>query len=149
MQLLDGSNKHLQEVGQMNELLQVLKDGAMGAFATVNGGKPDVRPWQFQFIQDGKLYFCTANNKDVYRQMQENPYVAFTTTTDNFITVRIYGKAVFVNDRDIKEKILAKQPGIKNIYQSADNPVLTVFYLDDGEAIISDFSGKPPLRIKL
>lgn len=133
----------------MNELLQVLKEGAMGAFATVNGDKPDVRPWQFQFVQDGKLYFCTGNNKDVFRQMQENPYVAFTTTTDNFITIRIYGKAVFVDDLGIKEKIMLKQPGIKNIYQSPENPVFTVFYLEDGEAVISDFSGNPPQRIKL
>lgn len=133
----------------MNELLQVLKEGAMGAFATVNGYKPNVRPWQFQFVQDGKLYFCTGNNKDVFRQMQENPYVAFTTTTDNFITIRIYGKAVFVDDLGIKEKIMLKQPGIKNIYQSPENPVFTVFYLEDGEAVISDFSGNPPQRIKL
>ncbi|GAW27723.1 pyridoxamine 5'-phosphate oxidase family protein [Carboxydocella sp. ULO1] len=132
----------------MDEILRFLKEGAMGAFATVDGDKPDVRPWQFQFAQDGRLYFCTGNNKEVYRQMQKNPYIAFTTTTDDFMTVRIYGKAVFTDDRTIKEKILATQPGIKNIYQSSDNPVFEIFYLEEGEAVISDFSGNPPRRIK-
>ncbi|WP_018084333.1 pyridoxamine 5'-phosphate oxidase family protein [Desulfurispora thermophila] len=131
----------------MEEILKYLKEGAIGAFATVNDGKPDVRPWQFQFAQDGKLYFATANNKEVYRQMQKNPYIAFTTTNEDFTTVRLYGQAVFTDDISIKEKIMEKQEGIRNIYKSADNPVFEAFYIEHGEAVISDFSGNPPRRI--
>ncbi|MCL6638501.1 MAG: pyridoxamine 5'-phosphate oxidase family protein [Firmicutes bacterium] len=131
----------------MEEILKYLREGAIGSFATVNDGKPDVRPWQFQFFRDGKFYFATANNKEVYRQLQKNPYAAFTTTTENFTTVRLYGRVVFTDDIKIKERILEKQEGIRNIYKSAGNPVFEAFYIEHGEAVISDFSGNPPRKI--
>lgn len=131
----------------MEEILKFLKEGAMGAFATVYNGKPDVRPWQFQFEENGKLYFCTSNNKDVYKQIKHNPIVAFTSTTNDMVTVRLYGEAVFINDLKLKEKLLEKQPMIKNLYKSADNPIFELFYIEHGQAIIFDFSGQPPREI--
>ena len=131
----------------MEEILKFLKEGAMGAFATVYNGKPDVRPWQFQFEENGKLYFCTSNNKDVYKQIKHNPIVAFTSTTNDMVTVRLYGEAVFINDLKLKEKLLEKQPMIKNLYKSADNPIFELFYIEHGQAIIFNFSGQPPRKI--
>ena len=32
---------------------------------------------------------------------------------------------------------------IRSIYGNADNPNFTLFYLEHGEAIVFDFSGKP------
>lgn len=127
----------------MEEILNVLQDGAMGAFATVDNGKPRVRPWQFSFEEGGKLYFCTANTKDVYKQLQESPYAEFTSTTDDMKTIRVAGKVNFVDDINIKQKLLDKLPGIKNMYQTADNPTFEVFYIEHGEGIKSDFSGQP------
>ncbi|GIM30093.1 pyridoxamine 5'-phosphate oxidase [Clostridium polyendosporum] len=135
----------------MKEILKHLKEGISGAFATVENRKPDVRPWQFQFEEDGKFYFCTANTKDVYKQMKENSFVSFTATTNDYVTVRLSGEAIFVEDSDLKlnlaTKIFEKQPGIKNIYKSVDNPIFEVFYIEHGEAVIADFSGQPPRKI--
>lgn len=125
----------------MEEILKYLKEGASGAFATVENGKPDVRPWQFQFEEDGKFYFCTANTKDVYKQLRETPFAAFTVTTNDYVTVRLSGEVIFTNDLNLKEKIIERQEGIRNIYKSADNPIFQVFYIEHGEVIISNFSG--------
>lgn len=133
----------------MEEILKYLKEGATGAFATVDNGKPDVRPWQFSFQENGKFYFGTANNKNVYNQLRKNPFAVFTTTTEDFVTVRLYGEVIFTNDLNVKEKMLEKQEGIKNMYKSADNPILEAFYIEHGEVIISDFSGQPPRKITL
>ena len=131
----------------MKEILEILKEGAMGAFATVDQGKPRVRPWQFSFEENGKLYFCTANNKDVYKQLQVNPNAEFTTTNNDMVTVRVAGNVTFVDDINIKQKLMDKLPGIKSRYQSADNPIFEVFYIEHGEAIIFDFSGQPHRKI--
>lgn len=131
----------------MEEILKYLQGGSIGAFATVENGKPRVRPWQFSYEEGGKLYFCTGNNKDVYRQLQENPYAEFYTTTSDMVTVRVGGKVTFTADVNVKQKLIDKLPNIKDMYQSGDNPVFEVFYIEHGEAIIADFSGQPPKKL--
>jgi uncharacterized pyridoxamine 5'-phosphate oxidase family protein len=37
---------------------------------------------------------------------------------------------------------------IKSIYKTPDNPVFEIFYLQDAEAVIYDFSGNPPAICK-
>lgn len=135
----------------MDEVKKVLSEGAHGAFATVKDGKPDVRPWQFQFEENGKFYFCTANTKDVYKQLQKTPLAVFSSTTEDMVTIRLSGEVRFVEDPNLKldlsRRIFDKQPGIKALYQSVENPIFEVFYIENGEVIISDFSGHPPKRI--
>jgi Uncharacterized conserved protein len=52
---------------------QILSETPMCFIATVNGNEPRVRAFQYQFEQDGKLWFCTAKSKDVFRQLQALP----------------------------------------------------------------------------
>ncbi|MEZ0537710.1 pyridoxamine 5'-phosphate oxidase family protein [Caldicellulosiruptoraceae bacterium PP1] len=132
----------------MDKLLEYLKEKQNGDFATVDNGKPDVRPWQFQFAKDRKLYFCTANTKKVYKQMKENPNVAFSCMTSDGKTIRLYGKAEFTSDVSIKQEVLDRNEGIKRIYKSGDNPIFEVFFIEHGKAEISDFSGNPPIVIE-
>lgn len=52
----------------MKEILDILKDrSAIGYLATVDDGKPRVRPWGFMFEENGRLYFCTTSNKDSHQ----------------------------------------------------------------------------------
>jgi hypothetical protein len=37
--------------------------------------KPKVRPWQFMLEESGRLYFCTFNQKPVFKEMQRRPHV--------------------------------------------------------------------------
>lgn len=128
----------------MKELVQFLEVNNMGSLATVDAGKPKTRPWGFMLEDNGKLYFCTANTKKVYGQLMKNPAFEFTSTSKEMVTVRVSGEAQFSNDRRIKEMVLDRYPNIKNIYQTADNPIFEVFYIEHGEATFSDFSGKEP-----
>jgi uncharacterized pyridoxamine 5'-phosphate oxidase family protein len=63
------------------------------------------------------------------------------------VTVRVRGKAEFRNDMAAKQKIIDTNPLVQSIYQTADNPSFEVFFLDHGEAVISDFSGRPPRAV--
>jgi uncharacterized pyridoxamine 5'-phosphate oxidase family protein len=43
----------------MNEVLRILEKNRSGYFATVDNDKPEIRPFEFQFDEDGRLCFCT------------------------------------------------------------------------------------------
>ena len=134
----------------MNEVIKFLKENSVQYFATVGKyNKSKVRPFQFMIEDGGKLWFCTNNEKDVYAQMQANPYVEVCVSTPKFEWIRLNGKAVFKNDMDVKEKVIEASPLVKSLYQSATNPIFEVFYLDEAKATIADFSGNPPTEYSL
>lgn len=134
----------------MNEILEFLKQNPVQYFATVGlDQKPKVRPFQFMLEKEGKLYFCTNNQKEVYKQIEKNPYVEICTSSPKFEWLRLSGKVVFSQDKQIKEEIISASPLVKSIYKTADNPVFEIFYLEEGKAIISDFSGNPPKEFSL
>ena len=134
----------------MNEVVKFLKENPVQYFATVGkDNKAKVRPFQFILEDGGKLWFCTNNQKDVYEEMQANPYVQVCVSTPKFEWIRLSGKAVFKNDMNIKEKVIEASPLVKNLYENASNPIFEVFYLDEAKAVIADFSGNPPKEYSL
>ncbi len=106
-------------------------------------GKPKVRPFQFMFEQDNKLWFCSSNQKEVYRELQKQPYVELCASGKNSSWLRLEAKVVFSDDLSIKEKVLKISPLVKGIYKTADNPAFEVMYLDEVSASISEI-GKAP-----
>lgn len=110
-----------------------------GVMATVINQQPQTRVFQYLWGEGTKLYFCTANTKDVYKQMVQNPLVSFCTwDPQSFATLSVQGRVYFVDDRVKKERVLAENPAIKGIYTSADNPEFTMLYLNAAE--IKSFS---------
>lgn len=128
----------------MNEVVKFLEANPVQYLATVGrDGKAKCRPFMFCFERDGKLWFCTNNTKDVYKDMQENPCVEISVASPEFAWIRLEGKVVFENNHAVKEGCM-NNPIVKGQYQSADNPIFEVFYLTDAKAVIADFSGNPP-----
>ncbi|HEX3046715.1 MAG TPA: pyridoxamine 5'-phosphate oxidase family protein [Bacillota bacterium] len=132
----------------MKEVVQLLRENQYGFLATVDEGRPKVRPFGFMFAEEGRLYFCTNSKKEVYRQLNEVPFVEYSVTSKDMVTVRVGGRVTFCEDRDKKEKALNSSEIVKRAYQSADNPIFKVFYIEHGQATIADFSGKPPRRVE-
>lgn len=133
----------------MNDVIQFLRDNPVQYLATVGrDGKAKCRPFMFSMEKNGKLWFCTNNQKDVYRDMQKNPYVEISVSSPAYAWIRISGKAVFQNDMDVKAGCM-KNEIVKSQYQTADNPIFEVFYLDDAKAVLADFSGNPPKEYTL
>lgn len=133
----------------MNKVFDFLKENPLQYCATVGlDGKPKVRPFQMMYHEGGNLYYCTGAKKDVYAELNNNPYIEISVSTMER-WLRIRGRVVWVDDRKTKEKIIAISPLVKSIYKTADNPVLKVFYIADADAVIADFSGKPPEVYKL
>ena len=55
----------------------------------------------------------------------------------------LHGKAVFENNMEVKEACMAN-PIVKGQYNTADNPIFEVFYIENAHGVIADFSGNPP-----
>ena len=128
----------------MKKVVAFLQANPVQYLATVGrDGKAKCRPFMFSFEKDGKLWFNTGNQKDVYKDMQENPYIEICVSSPDFAWLRVNGKAVFVNDLEIKAAAL-ENPIVKANYQTPENPAFEVFYLEDPHGIIADFSGNPP-----
>lgn len=122
----------------LKQLGEIMGKYAHGFFATVDAnGFPDMRGWEFQFVRDGRLYFTTSNEKDVYRQMAANPKVAFTCDVDGY-HVRISGTAVVVDDPAHTARIYAiTDPNVQALYPTAESNGFTVFYIEHGTAKVA------------
>lgn len=128
----------------MSKVSEFLAANPVQYLATVSlDGKAKCRPFMFCFEKEGKLWFCTGNMKDVYKEMQANPYIQVSVSSPSYEWIRLSGKAVFVDDKAIKSAAL-ENPIVKNNYQTPDNPTFEVFYLEDAHGVIADFSGNPP-----
>ena len=97
----------------------------------------------FCFEREGKLWFCTNNTKDVYKDMQANPEVEVSVSSPEYAWIRLHGKAVFEDNLEVKKGAL-ENPIVKSQYDTPENPIFEVFYLEDPHGIIADFSGNPP-----
>ena len=133
----------------MKEVVTFLQENPVQYLATVGrDGKAKCRPFMFCFEQGGKLWFCTNHTKEVYKDLQQNPYVQISVSSPSCAWIRLDGKAVFENNREVKEGCMAN-PIVKGQYHTADNPIFEVFYLEGAHAVIADFSGNPPREYTL
>ena len=128
----------------MSKAVEFLNENPVQYLATVGrDGKAKCRPFMFAGEVDGKLWFCTNNTKDVYKDMQENPEIEISVSSPSYAWIRLHGTAVFENNMTVKE-VCMQNPIVKGQYQTADNPIFEVFYLAGAHAVIADFSGNPP-----
>lgn len=115
--------------------------------ATVDGQEARVRPFGFMGLRDGKLWFCTSRDKDVFVQLTRNPHVELAYTfVPEMITLRIRGAVTMDDDMEVKKHIVAKSDVVRSIYGSADNPKLVAFCIEHGAASIADIAGKDVRR---
>lgn len=128
----------------MQKIIDFLKENGSGYFATVEDNQPRVRPFGFGYYEDGKFWFCTNNTKKVYAQLQKTPYAEVCFSAPGFKqNLRISGHVVFDTSLEAKKKVMEAMPGVVGLYQTPENPIFEVFYLEKGEAVLEDF---PPVN---
>jgi uncharacterized pyridoxamine 5'-phosphate oxidase family protein len=130
----------------LQKTLKFLQECKTFYVATIDGGKPRVRPFGLVIEHGGKLWFGTANTKSVYRQLRENPFVEISATSPEMEWIRLSGKAVFEDNANVKRKAFELLPMLNSLYKGHDDPVFTVFYLTDAEVTfqrIGEYGQKP------
>ena len=128
----------------MKNLINILTENRIGFLATIENGMPRVRPFGFQFYENGKFFFITSNAKEVYQQLINTPYAEFSSISSDWTITRIKGKVNFSNNIQKKEKALSNSPVAEKKYKTADNPELELLYIHSGTAAVYDLSEKKP-----
>lgn len=115
----------------MNETLKLLADNPCVVLSTVDEqGRPHGRVVQYLFPVEGNLCFCTNRTKNMSKQMKACAHVCITGHTPDFSAVmRVNGEAEFVDSMELKTRALEENPGIREIYQSPENPDFELFWI--------------------
>jgi uncharacterized pyridoxamine 5'-phosphate oxidase family protein len=126
------------------DFVSFFKENPVCYLATADNGKPSVRPVQLMFESEGKLYFCTANTKNMYKQMKNRPICGASGFVKGYVTtLRINGEVKFSNDFSIKERVIKENALVRSIYKTPDNPVFEIFYIEHGNATFQYINGQP------
>lgn len=85
--------------------------------ATVENGKPRVRPFRYTTILDNKLAITTSVKKGMSKQMAADGEVEIATATaDGKMFARFQGKAVRCTDQAVLDAFLAKHPKFGKLF---------------------------------
>lgn len=115
----------------MSEILDFLKNRTFYV-ATVEDGKPKVRPFGAIMEFEDKLYFVTTTTKEVYQQIIRNPSISICACDTNRKWIRIEGIAK-KDDRIVaKQKMLDDNPVLidRKRYTSAEDPTMAIFKIE-------------------
>ena len=129
-------------MSNVQEVFDYLKASRIFYLGTVEGDQPRVRPMGAIALYEGKLYFQTANTKNVFKQLLANPNVELCAMGAEGTWIRIQAKAIHDDRLIAREYMMDANPGLKNRY-SADDGICEVLYLEQGNAVISAFTAEP------
>jgi len=116
----------------MSKTYDFLKECETFFVATLNEDAPALRPFGGVMEFAGELYFSTANTKAVYSQFKNNPaiqIVALKPGTREWI--RINGKAIEVDDLEMKQRMLECCPTLLKRFDSNTCEYFALFKLTE------------------
>ena len=130
----------------MENVLAFIKEQKVSYLATIeNGDQARVRPMNALVEIDGKLAWCTNNQKDMFAQVVQNPKVEVCMFGAGK-TVRISGHCVPTKDASVKAKFLELQPKVAEFYGGKED-TLEVLVFETATALV--VSGRDKETIEL
>ena len=127
--LIEEVKKIIEDNG-LEKVAYFLENAGTYYLATVDGGKPRVRPFGTIMI-----------SKVVSKQIAADPNAELCAFTEGR-WLRVAGELVDDDRREVKEAMLEKYPHLKAMY-SADDENTQVLYLKDATATFYSFDGEP------
>lgn len=93
----------------MKEVFDFIKRTKVFHFATVDQeGRPHVRPFSACILLDNQIHFYTANYKNVYKQIRQNPWVELSSHDPaSREWLRLSGRVVWDDDPRVWEAMAA------------------------------------------
>ena len=125
----------------MEEVQEFLKSAGVYYLATVDNNRPKVRPFGTAEIFENHLYIQTGKSKDVYKQIEANPYVEISAFKDGK-WIRVAGKLIADDRLEAKKDMLDKNPSLREMYDENDNNTI-VLYFESGIATFYSFTEAP------
>ena len=126
-------------VFHMNKAVSFLNDSKIFYISTIEEDKPRVRPFGAVMEWENRVYICTNNKKEFYKQIQNNPNFEISATI-GASWIRLSGKLVTDPRVEAKEAMLLTYPALRNMYR-IDDGIFEVLYITDGIATINSIEG--------
>lgn len=130
----------------MPSIMECLDRAGVFFLATVEDGRPRLRPISDHFLLDGRLMFCTGSQKAVCRQIQANPRVEIAALAgDRWL--RYSGRAVFEADPKYEAWWLGNNPEARRIYNEETGWHVRFYHLEDASALLLGEDGEIALDV--
>ena len=126
----------------MKEVAAFLQQCKPIYLATMDGDKPQVRPFGALCEFEDKLYLITTNKKAVYRQMKQNPNVAICGMYEDK-WIRISGQVEEDTRREARVAMMETNKEVLSKMYSVDDQLMTVFRFINGQGTIYSFTAEP------
>jgi uncharacterized pyridoxamine 5'-phosphate oxidase family protein len=125
----------------MNKAVEFLKKCGTFYLATVEGDQPRVRPFGAVVEMKGKVYICTNNKKECFKQIKKNPKVELCGTLPSGDSwIRVSGTLAVDDSLEARATFLKEYPiG----FYKPDDGLFEVLYFVEGSATIASFGGAP------
>lgn len=135
------------------DCIKFANENPVAWLATAEGDQPRVRGMGMWYADETGFYFQTATMKDMVRQLEGNGKVEFAFYRPDEAVgsmLRIAGEVEFLDDVEVKKRVLADRPFLAEFGLTADGPELVVFRIAKGEAQFWDWESnlKPKEIIK-
>ncbi|MCX8150206.1 MAG: pyridoxamine 5'-phosphate oxidase family protein [Candidatus Bathyarchaeota archaeon] len=116
-------------------------------------GQPHVRGFLMWYADKTGFYFHTGTMKAVYKQLKANPKVEIcffnNKQKEDGIMMRLAGEVEFVNDLNLKKRLVEERQFLKALGFTAESRELVIFRIYKGEAYFwtmeTNFEPKKPI----
>lgn len=132
----------------MDEILNYLTSIPAWYLATTDANdptQPRVRPFSFAAVDDGKLWFSTSRDKDVWHELEANPKFELSGWKPGEYWIVISGEANLADNANVSEAV--HQAGFEHMvsigehHDSPDDGRLVYFSVKSGRARFCDIDG--------
>lgn len=122
---------------KIKDCIKFANENPLSWVATVDGDQPRVRALGMWFADKSGYYFQIRADIDMYKQLQKNPKIeaSFWKPGEMFGTMmRIAGEVEFLEENELKKKILDDRPFLKDFGFTSKSPELVIFRITRGNA---------------
>lgn len=126
----------------MNRIVNILNQSKPFFFATTDGKRPFVRPYNAVVEFEDKVYFYTNNRTHAFKEIEQNPFIEICAMINEDRWLRVNGKVVYDYREEVKKAMLDANPELRSKY-SEDDKIFYVFYLSNMEATIHSNHSEP------
>jgi pyridoxamine 5'-phosphate oxidase len=117
------------------EVFEFIKKNPVFALATAQDNKPHVRNMMLYRADENGIIFNTGENKDVHRQLTANPQVEMCFyNADEGRQLRVSGTVETLEDLELKKRVVADYPFLKDWVDREGYEVLIVYALRNARA---------------
>jgi pyridoxamine 5'-phosphate oxidase len=115
---------------ELDDYIKFANENPISYLATADSDQPRVRGLLLWFADKTGLYYNIGAMKEVYKQLKAHPKVEvcfFNSKSKSMDQMRVTGQVEFLNDLDLKKKLVEARPFLKQWGLTPESSNLILF----------------------